>query len=65
MDSMFKSAKMNQMIDFRPYALILETGLRTGEMIGLTRNAIDWEKRTPAVNKALAFRHNRKDWRAA
>lgn len=103
MGSMFKSAKMNQMIDSHPmdgvrytkpvravddihyltveeqekfldaarsshnfyqYALILETGLRTGEMIGLTWDAIDWEKRTLTVNKTLEFRHNQKDWRA-
>ena len=103
MGSMFKSAKMNQMIDSHPmdgvrytkpvravddihyltveeqekfldaarsshnfyqYVLILETGLRTGEMIGLTWDAIDWEKRTLTVNKTLEFRHNQKDWRA-
>jgi len=32
--------------NFYQYALILDTGLRTGEMIGLTWDAIDWEKRT-------------------
>ena len=29
--------------NYRQYALILETGLRTGELIGLTWDAIDWE----------------------
>ena len=46
------------------YALILETGLRTGELIGLTWDAIDWEKRTLTVNKTLEFRHKQQHWRA-
>ena len=50
--------------NYYQYALILETGLRTGEMIGLTWDAIDWEKRTLTVNKTLEFRHKQKNWRA-
>ncbi len=46
------------------YALLLETGLRTGEMIGLTWDAIDWEKRTLTVNKTLEYRHKQGYWRA-
>lgn len=46
------------------YALILETGLRTGELIGLTWDAIDFEKRTLTVNKTLEYRHKAKYWRA-
>lgn len=46
------------------YALILETGLRTGELIGLTWDAIDWEKRTLSVNKTLEYRHKQGCWRA-
>ena len=46
------------------YALILETGLRTGEVIGLTWDAIDWKARTLTVNKTLEFRHKQKAWRA-
>ena len=46
------------------YALMLETGLRTGEMIGLTWDAIDFEKRTLTVNKTLEFRHAQHFWRA-
>ena len=46
------------------YALVLETGLRTGEMIGLTWDAIDWEKRTLTVNKTLEYRHKQGQWRA-
>lgn len=49
---------------YNQYALILETGLRTGEMIGLTWDAIDFEKRTLTVNKTLEFRHSQQYWRA-
>lgn len=50
--------------NYDQYALILETGLRTGEMIGLTWDAIDFEKRTLTVNKTLEFRHGEQYWRA-
>ena len=50
--------------NYYQYALILVTGLRTGELIGLTWDAINWEKRTLTVNKTLVFRHKQKDWRA-
>lgn len=50
--------------NYHQYALILETGLRTGEMIGLTWDAIDWDKRTLTVNKTLEFRHKQQEWRA-
>lgn len=50
--------------NYNQYALILETGLRTGELIGLTWDAIDWEKRTLTVNKTLEYRHKQGCWRA-
>ncbi len=50
--------------NYYQYALILETGLRTGELIGLTWDAIDWEKQTLTVNKTLEYRHNQEYWRA-
>jgi len=46
--------------NYRQYVLILETGLRTGELIGLTWDAIDFEKRTLTVNKTLEYRHRDK-----
>ena len=103
MGTMFKAAKMNDMISRHPmdgvrytkpvravddihfltveeqarfletaahshnyyqYALILETGLRTGELIGLTWDAIDFEKRTLTVNKTMEFRYKQAAWRA-
>ncbi len=50
--------------NYRQYALLLETGLRTGELIGLTWDAIDWKKRTLTVNKTLEYRHKQGYWRA-
>lgn len=50
--------------NYAQYALILETGLRTGELIGLTWDAIDWDKRTLTVNKTLEYRYSNGCWRA-
>ena len=50
--------------NYSQYALVLETGLRTGELIGLTWDAIDFEKRTLTVNKTMEFRYKQKEWRA-
>ena len=50
--------------NYYQYALILETGLRTGELIGLTWDAIDWKNKTLTVNKTLEYRHDRGYWRA-
>ena len=50
--------------NYNQYALTLETGLRTGEMIGLTWDAIDFQNRTLTVNKTLEYRHKQHFWRA-
>lgn len=50
--------------NYAQYALILETGLRTGEVIGLTWDAVDLEKRTLTVNKTLEYRYKQRSWRA-
>lgn len=50
--------------NYRQYALLLETGLRTSEMIGLTWDSIDWKKHTLTINKTLEYRHNLGYWRA-
>ena len=51
-------------LNYRQYVLLLETGLRTSELIGLTWDAIDWKKRTLTVNKTLEYRHKEGYWRA-
>mgnify|MGYP000888166037 FL=1 len=50
--------------NYRLYALLLETGLRTGELIGLTWDEIDWNKRTLTVSKTMEYRHKQGYWRA-
>lgn len=50
--------------NFPQYALILETGLRTGEVIGLTWDAVDLGRRTLTVNKTMEFRYKQDFWRA-
>ena len=50
--------------NFAQYAFILETGLRLSEMIGLTWDSIDFDKRTLTVSKTLEYRHSEKFWRA-
>lgn len=50
--------------NYRQYALLLETGLRTSEMVGLTWDSVDWKKHTLTVSKTLEFRHATHIWRA-
>ena len=50
--------------NYNQYVFILETGLRTGELIGLTWDAIDFDKRTLTINKTLEYRHSVGKWRA-
>lgn len=39
--------------NYGQYALLLETGLRTAELIGLTWDSIDWKRHTLTVSKSL------------
>lgn len=50
--------------NYRQYALLLETGLRTAELVGLTWDSIDWKKKTLTISKTLEYRHSTKAWRA-
>ena len=50
--------------NYRQYELILETGIRTGELIGLTWDSIDWDRHTMAITKTLEYRYSTKIWRA-
>ena len=45
------------------FRLILQTGLRTSEMIGLKWSDIDFEKRELHVNRILYYRHAFKEWK--
>lgn len=50
--------------NYRQYALILETGLRTGELIALTWDSVDWENRTLSITKTMEYRYSTGVWRA-
>ncbi len=50
--------------NYMAYVLILETGLRTGELVGLTWDAIDFEEKSLTINKSLEYRHSRGTWEA-
>ena len=43
--------------NYYQYAFLLETGLRTGEMIALTWDNVDWDKRTLSIEKTMEFRY--------
>lgn len=49
--------------NYPQYRLILETGLRSGEVIGLKWSDIDFEKRTISVNRSLEYRYSTKEWK--
>lgn len=50
--------------NYRQYALLLQTGLRTAELIGLTWDSIDWDNRTLTISKTLEYRYKRGYWGA-
>ena len=50
--------------NFDQFMLIMETGLRTGELVGLTWDSIDFAKKTLTVDKSLEYRHSRGTWEA-
>ena len=45
------------------YRFVLQTGLRTGEMIGLTWDCIDFDKRELYVRKQMEFRYKQQKYR--
>ncbi|SFK52904.1 Site-specific recombinase XerD [Lachnospiraceae bacterium KH1T2] len=45
------------------YKFILQTGLRTGELIGLKWSDIDFEKRALKISRSMEYRHSTKEWR--
>lgn len=45
------------------YRFILQTGLRTGELVGLKWDDIDFENRTLTVSRTMEFRYKVGEWR--
>ena len=49
--------------NYNQYAFLLQTGLRTGEMIGLKWSDIDFEKRILHVSRTMEYRYSVGEWR--
>lgn len=49
--------------NYNQYAFILQTGLRTGELIGLKWSDIDWEKKVIHIQRSMEYRHSVGEWR--
>ncbi len=46
------------------YRFILQTGLRTGELVGLKWEDIDFENKTVTISRTMEFRYKVGEWRA-
>lgn len=49
--------------NYNQYAFLLQTGLRTGELIGLKWTDIDFEKRILHVSRSMEYRYSVGEWR--
>lgn len=45
------------------YRFLLQTGLRTGELVGLKWSDVDWESRTLTISRSMEYRHSTKERR--
>ncbi len=45
------------------FRFILQTGLRTGELVGLMWSDIDFEKKTLKIQRSMEYRHSTGEWR--
>lgn len=45
------------------YRFILQTGLRTGELVGLKWSDVDFKNKTISIQRATEYRHSNKEWR--
>ena len=49
--------------NYNQFALLLQTGLRTGEMSGLRWQDVDFEKRTLHIRRTLEYRYSVREWK--
>jgi integrase len=49
--------------NYNQYAFILQTGLRTGELIGLRWSDIDFENKVMHIERSMEYRHSVGEWR--
>ena len=47
----------------KQYKFLLQTGLRTGELVGLKWEDIDFENHTMTISRSMEYRHSTKEWR--
>lgn len=45
------------------YKFVLQTGLRTGELVGLKWEDVDWKNKTITISRSLEYRHSTGEWR--
>ncbi len=49
--------------NYNQFAFLLQTGLRTGELIGLKWSDIDWEKKVIHIQRSMEYRYTVGEWR--
>ena len=49
--------------NYNQFALLLQTGLRTGELIGLKWSDIDFKKKVIHIQRSMEYRHAAGGWR--
>ena len=49
--------------NYNQYAFLLQTGLRTGEMIGLKWSDIDFQRKVIHIRRSMEYRHSVGEWR--
>lgn len=49
--------------NYNQYAFLLQTGLRTGEMVGLKWSDIDFDKKIMHIRRTMEYRHSVGEWR--
>lgn len=54
---------INGTSNYNQYALLLQTGLRTGEMIGLRWSDVDFEKRVLHIRRTMEYRYSAGEWK--
>lgn len=48
---------------YEQYAFVLQTGLRTGELIGLKWSDIDFKNKTMTIQRTMEYRYSTQEWR--
>ena len=60
-EAFLKAAKGSS--NYNQYFFVLQTGVRTGEMIGLKWEDLDFERNMITINRTMEFRYDAEEWR--